>query len=136
MDAGYADALMLDYRGLVAEATGANVFFIKGDEVHTPTPDCFLNGITRQTLVDLAKRNGLKVIERHIKPEELGELRRVLPHRHGRRSDAGQRDRRLPVQAGPGVPDADRCVLGGSDAEARGGRVAVSNASRLDLRDD
>ena len=71
MDAGYADALMLDYRGLVAEATGANVFFIKGDEIHTPTPDCFLNGITRQTLVDLAKRNGLKVIERHIKPEEL-----------------------------------------------------------------
>jgi branched-chain amino acid aminotransferase len=71
MDAGYADALMLDYRGLVAEATGANVFFIKGDEVHTPAPDCFLNGITRQTLVDLAKRNGLKVIERHIKPEEL-----------------------------------------------------------------
>ena len=71
MDAGYADALMLDYRGLVAEATGANVFFIKGDEVHTPAPDCFLNGITRQTLVDLAKRNGLRVIERHIKPEEL-----------------------------------------------------------------
>lgn len=71
MDAGYADALMLDYRGLVAEATGANVFFIKGDEVHTPTPDCFLNGITRQTLIDLARRNGLKVIERHIKPEEL-----------------------------------------------------------------
>jgi branched-chain amino acid aminotransferase len=71
MDAGYADALMLDYRGLVAEATGANVFFIKGDEVHTPAPDCFLNGITRQTLVDLARRNGLKVIERHIKPEEL-----------------------------------------------------------------
>jgi len=71
MDAGYADALMLDYRGLVAEATGANVFFIKGDEVHTPAPDCFLNGITRQTLVDLARRNGLKVIERHIKPDEL-----------------------------------------------------------------
>jgi len=68
---GYADALMLDYRGLVAEATGANVFFIKGDEIHTPTPDCFLNGLTRQTLVDLAKRNGYKVVERHIKPEEL-----------------------------------------------------------------
>ncbi len=74
MDAGYADALMLDYRGLVAEATGANVFFIKGDEVHTPTPDCFLNGITRQTVIDLAKRNGLKVIERHIKPEELADF--------------------------------------------------------------
>jgi branched-chain amino acid aminotransferase len=74
MDAGYADALMLDYRGLVAEATGANVFFIKGDEIHTPTPDCFLNGITRQTLVALAREKGLKVIERPIKPEELSQF--------------------------------------------------------------
>jgi branched-chain amino acid aminotransferase len=68
---GYADALMLDYRGYVAEATGANVFFIKGDEIHTPEPDCFLNGLTRQTLIDLAKQHGYKVIERHIMPEEL-----------------------------------------------------------------
>jgi branched-chain amino acid aminotransferase len=68
---GYSDALMLDYRGYVAEATGANVFFIKGDEIHTPTPDCFLNGITRLTLIQLAKENGYKVVERHIKPEEL-----------------------------------------------------------------
>ncbi len=74
MDAGYADALMLDYRGLVAEATGANVFFIKGDEIHTPTPDCFLNGLTRQTLIALAREKGLKVIERHIKPEELSDF--------------------------------------------------------------
>ncbi len=74
MDAGYADALMLDYRGLVAEATGANVFFVKGDEIHTPIPDCFLNGITRQTLIDLARRNGFKVIERYIKPEELSDF--------------------------------------------------------------
>lgn len=69
---GYADALMLDYRGLVAEATGANVFFIKGDEIHTPDPDCFLNGITRQTVISLARAKGFKVVERHIKPEELG----------------------------------------------------------------
>ena len=68
---GYADALMLDYRGYVAEATGANVFFIKGKEITTPTPDCFLNGLTRQTLIDLAKRNGYTVTERHILPEEL-----------------------------------------------------------------
>jgi len=68
---GYADALMLDYRGYVAEATGANVFFIKGDEIHTPDPDCFLNGLTRQTVIALAKANGYKVVERHIKPEEL-----------------------------------------------------------------
>ena len=74
MDAGYADALMLDYRGLVAEATGANVFFVKGDEIHTPTPDCFLNGITRQTVIELARRNGYKVVERHIKPEELADF--------------------------------------------------------------
>ena len=74
MDAGYADALMLDYRGLVAEATGANVFFVKGDEIHTPTPDCFLNGITRQTLIGLARSNGYKVVERHIKPEELSDF--------------------------------------------------------------
>ena len=71
MDAGYADALMLDYRGLVAEATGANVFFIKGNEIHTPLPDCFLNGITRLTVIDLARARGFKVIERHIRPEEL-----------------------------------------------------------------
>ena len=70
-DKGYADALMYDWRGQVAEATGANVFFIKGDEIHTPTPDCFLNGITRQTLIQLGRENGYKVIERHIKPEEL-----------------------------------------------------------------
>jgi branched-chain amino acid aminotransferase len=68
---GYADALMLDYRGYVAEATGANVFFIKGDEIVTPLPDCFLNGITRQTVIALAKEKGLKLTERHMKPEEL-----------------------------------------------------------------
>ncbi len=68
---GYADALMLDYRGYVAEATGANVFFIRGDEIHTPAPDCFLDGITRRTLISIAKENGYRVVERHIRPEEL-----------------------------------------------------------------
>ncbi|MBB4051855.1 branched-chain amino acid aminotransferase [Devosia subaequoris] len=71
---GYADALMLDYRGYVAEATGANVFFIEGKEITTPTPDCILNGITRQTLIGLAKEHGFTVTERHIKPEELGQF--------------------------------------------------------------
>lgn len=68
---GYADALMLDWRGRVAEATGANIFFVKGDALHTPVPDCFLDGITRRTVIDLARRRGLEVVERAIMPEEL-----------------------------------------------------------------
>jgi branched-chain amino acid aminotransferase len=71
---GYQDAMMLDFEGYVAEATGANIFFIKDGAIHTPTPDCFLNGITRQTVVDLAKRRGIEVIERKIRPEELGDF--------------------------------------------------------------
>ncbi|MCV6599956.1 MAG: branched-chain amino acid aminotransferase [Cohaesibacter sp.] len=71
---GYNDAMMLDFEGYVAEATGANIFFIKDGAIHTPTPDCFLNGITRQTVVDLAKRRGIEVIERKIRPEELGDF--------------------------------------------------------------
>ncbi|MGD1935217.1 MAG: branched-chain amino acid aminotransferase [Candidatus Phaeomarinobacter sp.] len=70
-DKGYSDAMMLDYRGYVAEATGANVFFEKDGKLHTPTPDCFLDGITRRTVIDLAKARGIEIIERHIKPEEM-----------------------------------------------------------------
>lgn len=70
-DRGYDDALMLDWRGQVAEATGANIFFIRNGEIHTPTPDCFLDGITRRTVIALARTRGVNVIERAIWPEEL-----------------------------------------------------------------
>ncbi|MCY4290130.1 MAG: branched-chain amino acid aminotransferase [Roseovarius sp.] len=68
---GCSDSIMLDYRGYVAEATGANVFFAENGEVHTPKPDCFLNGITRQTVIELLESRQIKVHERHILPEEL-----------------------------------------------------------------
>ncbi|MDE2577431.1 MAG: branched-chain amino acid aminotransferase [Hyphomicrobiales bacterium] len=71
---GYADAMMLDWQGRVAECTGANIFFTKDGELHTPIADCFLDGITRRTVIDLAKRRGLVVNERRIMPEELASL--------------------------------------------------------------
>ena len=68
---GYNDALMFDWRGQVAEATGANIFFVRDGQLHTPLPDCFLDGITRRSVIDLARRRGLEVVERAIWPEEL-----------------------------------------------------------------
>jgi len=70
--AGYADAVMLDWRGHVAECTGANIFLIKDGKIHTPTPDCFLDGITRRTVIGLAEKRGIEVIQRTIMPEEMG----------------------------------------------------------------
>jgi branched-chain amino acid aminotransferase len=75
---GYADALMLDYRGQIAEATGANVFLVQGAKVHTPTPDCFLDGITRRTVIDLLRKRGHDVVERAIMPEELAKTDEVF----------------------------------------------------------
>ncbi len=68
---GFHDALMLDYRGYVAEGTGANIFFIKDKNIYTPIPDCFLNGITRQAVIKMASEQGFKIIEKHILPEEI-----------------------------------------------------------------
>ena len=68
---GCSDAMMMDYRGYVAEATGANVFFVKDGAVHTPLPDCFLNGLTRQTVLGMLREKGITVFERHIEPAEM-----------------------------------------------------------------
>ncbi len=75
---GFQDALMLDWRGQVAEATGANIFFVKDGVLHTPLPDCFLNGLTRQTVIQLAKQRGIEVQERAIWPNELAGFEEVF----------------------------------------------------------
>ena len=75
---GYADALMLDWRGLVAETTGANIFLVIDGELHTPVPDAFLDGITRRSVISLARRNQIKVIERQIEPSELANATEVF----------------------------------------------------------
>jgi len=75
---GYQDALMLDWRGQIAEATGANVFLVIDGALHTPTPDCFLDGITRRSVIELARRRGISVTERAILPEELAKASEVF----------------------------------------------------------
>ncbi len=75
---GYDDALMLDWRGYIAEATGANIFLVIDGKLHTPTPDCFLDGITRRTVIDLAKQHDMEVIERHIPLDELALAQEVF----------------------------------------------------------
>ncbi|WP_191062543.1 branched-chain amino acid aminotransferase [Geminicoccus harenae] len=75
---GFGDALMLDYRGYVAETTGANIFLVMDGKLHTPIADCILNGITRRTVIELAKARGIEVIERHIRPEELPNAQEIF----------------------------------------------------------
>jgi branched-chain amino acid aminotransferase len=75
---GFADALMLDWRGLVAEATGANIFFVMDGAIHTPTPDCFLDGITRRSVMSIAKRHQMTVVERPIDGSEIGRASEVF----------------------------------------------------------
>jgi len=75
---GFGDALMLDYRGYVAETTGANIFLVIDGAIHTPIPDCFLDGITRRSVIALARNRGIEVIERHIKPDELASAQEVF----------------------------------------------------------
>ena len=75
---GYSDALLLDWRGLVAETTGANIFFVMNGELHTPIPDCFLDGITRRSVISLAKRNQMKVVERQIQESDLARATEVF----------------------------------------------------------
>lgn len=75
---GYDDALLLDWEGYVGEATGANIFFIKGNEMHTPSLKCVLDGITRRTVMGLAKKRGMTVIERNIKPEEMADFEQAF----------------------------------------------------------
>ncbi len=77
-NAGYHDAMMLDWRGQIAESTGANIFLAMDGKLHTPMPDCFLDGITRRTVIDLAKKKGIEVVERAIWPEELAKADEVF----------------------------------------------------------
>ena len=117
---GYADAMMLDWEGRVAECTGANIFFVRDGKIHTPLADCFLDGLTRQTVIGLARKRGFEVIERRIIARRADRIFRVLHHRLGGGSDRGGGDRQLEFQSGRHYEDADGGLHRGSEAEGQG----------------
>ena len=128
---GYADAMMLDWQGRVAECTGANIFFVKDGKIHTPIADCFLDGITRQTVIALARKRGFEVIERRIMPEELTELLRVLHHRLGGGSHRGVGNwRPVEFQSGRHHQAVDGRLHRRSEAEGQGRRGVGQPASQ------
>ena len=126
---GYADAMMLDWQGRVAECTGANIFFVKDGKIHTPIADCFLDGITRRTVIELAKRRGIEVIERRIMPDELDRLPGMLHHRQRRRGDGGVRDRALALHARRHQQAADGRLHRRGAAQGQGGGRVRRSAS-------
>jgi branched-chain amino acid aminotransferase len=119
---GVQDALMLDYRGLVAESTGANIFVVKDGVLHTPTPDCFLDGITRQTIIGLARQHNIKVVERAIQPTELKDADEIfLTGTAAEVTPVGQIDDMIFT---PG--NLTRTLLTGYDDLVRGRKQAVA----------
>ena len=118
---GYADAMMLDWRGQVAECTGANIFFVKNGEMHTPTPDCFLDGITRRTVIDLARRRQIKVVERAIMPDELAGFEQCFIVGTAAEVTPGRRDRPVEIRSRRHRQDAALRLPHRSPAEEESG---------------
>ena len=133
---GYADAMMLDWQGRVAECTGANIFFIRDGKIHTPIADCFLDGITRRTAIELAKKRGIEVIERRIMPDELDPVLRVLHHRQRGRGHGGVRDRAVAVHARRHHPAARERLhrRGAAQGQEGGGVNSGASARQLAVR--
>ncbi len=127
--AGYHDALMLDYRGLIAEATGANIFLVQDGRLHTPAPDCFLDGITRRTVIALARARGIEVVERQIALDELARTQEVfLTGTAAEITPVGEIDRHRFT-----VGEITRTLIEAYDALVRGG-AAPAAATRASAR--
>ena len=117
--------MMLDWQGRVAECTGANMFFIKDGKIHTPIADCFLDGITRRTVIELAQARGIEVIERRIMPDELDGFSECFITGTAAEVTAVSRDRPLALQPGRHHQDADGRLHCRSAAEGRGGLAGL-----------